>query len=143
MNTPNLSLLLIMICFWVAFWVVNRFLIKPVSAVVTERQSRLDKAQQEWSTRNQQYLAATAKLEAENEAAARAAAKHRAELRQSALTARGQRLESTRGAANERLEKALHGLDEEAKKARTELERRARELAVTLASHLLEREVAG
>ncbi len=142
MITPNYSLLLIMICFWVAYWVINHFLIKPVTEVVNERTRRLDHAEAEWSQRHQEYLDATSRLEEESDRAARDAAKHRAELRQKALDARQERLEKARADAARRLEEALRELDRTSAAARDELKQKASELAKILASRLLEREVA-
>ncbi len=142
MSTPNLSLLLIMICFWAAYWVVNHFLIAPVTAVVAERERRLGQAEAAWQQRRDEYLAATRRLEAESERAAREAARRRAELRQEALAARQERLERAQAEAAKRLEEALDELARVSDQARAELRQRATELARLLASHLLEREVA-
>ncbi len=142
MSTPNYSLLLIMICFWVAYWVVNHFLIKPVTAVVTERARKLDSAEAEWTRRHQEYLDATARLEQESDRAARDAAKYRAELRQKALDERQARLEKARAEAAKRLDEALADLDRASTAARAELKQRAVELSRILAARLLEREVA-
>ncbi|NOZ79031.1 MAG: hypothetical protein GXP48_07630 [Acidobacteria bacterium] len=142
MSTPNYSLLLIMICFWVAYWVINHFLIEPVTEVMNERARRLDGAEAEWSRRHQEYLDATARLEEESGEAARDAAKYRAELRQQALGAKHARLDEARATASKRLEQALADLDRASDDARAELRKKAVELSRILASRLLEREVA-
>ena len=142
MSTPNYSLLLIMICFWVAYWVINHFLIKPVTDVVNERTGRLEGAEAEWSRRHQEHLDATARLEEESNKAARDAAKYRADLRQKALQTRQERLEKARGQAAQRLAEALADLDRASAEARAELNQKAVELSRVLASRLLERKVA-
>ena len=45
MSPPNASLILIMVCFWVTFWLVQRFLIRPIWGVVSERKGRIDSVQ--------------------------------------------------------------------------------------------------
>ena len=142
MSPPNYSLILIMICFWVSYWLVKRFLIDRLGAVVAERQSRVDSAEAEWSRRHGAYLEATAKLEARLEEAARAGSRRRAELRQEAMEERQRRLEAARATAEKRLAGALEELDGAAREARRELEAAASGLARMLASRLLEREVA-
>ena len=141
MSPPNLSLVLIMICFWLTMWLVYRFLIGPVGQVLAERQRRLDESQATWDATNADYLAATERLERELERAARAAAEVRNEHRQQALDERQQKLEAARREADQRLGRALGDLDEAAGAARTELRSRARELAALFASQLLGREV--
>ena len=46
MTPPNLSLIFVMVCFLVTIWIVYRFLIRPVCAVIVERGLRIDEAQQ-------------------------------------------------------------------------------------------------
>lgn len=142
MTPPNLSLILIMICFWLTTWLVYRFLIVPVGAVLGERQRRIDDAAAGWQSTHDEYLEATARLEQELESAARQAAQARAEYRQQALTKRQQELEEARASADQRLQRALGELDADASSARSELGQRAQELARLFASRLLDREVA-
>jgi F0F1-type ATP synthase membrane subunit b/b' len=139
----NLSLVLVMLCFWMTLWLVYRFLIRPVGAVVDERRHRIDDAQQEWTATNEEQLAAIAKVEEELTGAAKEAAGARAEIRQTALDERQSTLDAARAQADERLTAALGDLEQEADAARDELRRRAEELARMLAGRLLGREVRG
>jgi F-type H+-transporting ATPase subunit b len=139
----NLSLVLVMLCFWMTLWLVYRFLIRPVGAVVDERRRRIDDAQQEWTAKNEEQLAAIAKVEDELTGAAKEAAGVRAEIRQQALEERQATLDAARAQADERLTAALGDLEQEADSARDELRRRAEELARMLAGRLLGREVRG
>ncbi|MFZ5788793.1 MAG: hypothetical protein ACOY3Y_20330, partial [Acidobacteriota bacterium] len=41
---PNLSLLLIMACFWLVFFLVRSQLVKPLGAVLDEREKRVREA---------------------------------------------------------------------------------------------------
>jgi F-type H+-transporting ATPase subunit b len=142
MSPPNLSLIFIMVCFWVTLWIVYRFLIRPVGDVIDERGRRIDGAQQEWSAKNEEYLAAVARVEEEVAAAAKDAAKVRADARQRAMDERQATLDTARAAADERLADALSTLDNETEAARSDLRNRAQELARLLAGRLLGREIA-
>ena len=142
MNPPNLSLIFVMICFWITYWLIQKFLLKPVGAVLAERSRRVEGAEAEWQSKNQAYLDATARLESELEDAARSAAAVRDQQRQEAMERRQALLTTPREQADARLERALEELGGEAESARAELEKRARELARAFASQLLGREVA-
>ena len=141
MTPPNASLVLIMVCFWVTLWLVHRFLIRPVSAVLDDRRSRIDGAQQEWSARNEDFENAVSHVEDELQNAARDAARSRADARQKAMDARQAALDSARARADERLGGVLETLNTDADAARADLRRRAEELARMLAGRLLGREM--
>jgi F-type H+-transporting ATPase subunit b len=142
MTPPNVSLVLIMVCFWMTLWLVSRFLIRPVAAVLDDRRRRIDGAKQEWSARHEEYLAAVARIEDEVQNAARDAAKSRADARQRATDARNLALEKARARSDERLTSVVESLDEDAEAARGDLRKRAEELARLLAGRLLGREMA-
>ena len=141
MTPPNLSLILVMVCFWVTMWLVYRYLIRPVGTTVDERSRRIDGAQHEWSARNEEHLAAIAQVESEVVDAAKAAAQIRSAARQEALDARQQILDNARERADARLTGALEELDQEAIRASGDLRRQAEDLARMLAGRLIEREV--
>ncbi len=141
MNPPNLSLLLIMVCFWVTFWLIRRFLIAPVGRVLDERHGRIDGADAEWTAKQHAVTAAAARIEAELDSAAREAGRVRGEHRQQAQARRQQALDSARATAEGRLRDALAALDEDVRGARGELDRRAAELSRMFAAQLLGREV--
>jgi len=142
MTPPDLSLIFVMVCFWVTLWLVNRFLIRPVGTVVGERRRRIDNAQQEWAAKNEEYLAAVARIEEDIAQAARASTKIRADARETAMAERQATLENARARADERLLGVLDTMEKEADSARQELRRRAEELARLLAGRLLGRELA-
>ena len=141
MTPPNLSLIFVMVCFWVTLWLVHRFLIRPVGAVVDERRRRIDDAQHEFTSKNEEYLGAVARVEEEVANAAREASQVRAEARQNAMTDRQHALDKARTQADERLVAVLEDLDRDADAARGELRRKAEELAQMLAGRLLGREL--
>lgn len=141
MTSPNVSLLLIMVCFWVTMWLVHRFLVRPVGSTLDERRRRVDGAQREWAARDEEYRAAVARVESQLQEAARDAATIRSEARQRAMDRRQQSLDHARERAEERLASFLATLEQEAAAARDELRRRADELARTLAGRLVGREL--
>lgn len=142
MQPPNVSLVIVMVCFWLTFWLIQKFLLKPVGAVLAERRRRIEGAEEEWQTKHQEFLDETARLEAELQDAAKAAAKVRNDYQQQALDRRKARLEVARQKADAQLDEAMDTLGNEASSARTELQARARELAGLFASRLLGREVS-
>ena len=141
MISIDLSLILVMVCFWMTLWLVHRFLIRPVGAVVDDRRRRIDGAQQEWTARNEEYLAAIAKVEEELGSAAKDSARLRNEVRERAMEERQTALTKARATADERLLGVLDTLEKDAESARAELRRRAEELARLLAGRLLGREM--
>jgi F0F1-type ATP synthase membrane subunit b/b' len=142
MTPPNLSLLLIMICFWLTMWLVYRFLIRPIGAVLADRQGRIDTAANSWQSTHDEYLSATDRLELEMQEAARAAARVRADFRQRAQDERQKALDEARASADHQLRVALDELDGDASAARTELRGRADTLAALFATQLLGRKVS-
>ena len=142
MSPPDLSLILVMVCFWATLWIVHRFLIRPVGKVMGERRRRIDGAQQEWSAKNEEYLAAVSRVEDEVSTAAKDAAKIRADARQHAMDTRQAALDQAHSRADERLVAVLDTLDRDAETARADLRNRAEDLARLLASRLLGRELA-
>jgi F-type H+-transporting ATPase subunit b len=141
MSPPDVSLIFVMVCFWATLWVVHRFLVRPVGAVIGERRRRIDDAQQEWSAKNDEYLAAVSRVEDEVVSAAKEAARIRADARQQAMDERQAALDQARARADERLVEVLDTLDRDAEAARSDLRSRAEELARLLASRLLGREL--
>ena len=142
MQPPNFSLVIVMVCFWLTFWLIQKFLLKPVGGVLAERKGRIEGAENEWQSKHQEYLDETARLESELEAAAKSAAKVRNDHRQAALDRRQAVLETARQQADGKLDEAMAVLDTEATSARADLKVKANELARAFASQLLGREVS-
>ena len=141
MTPPNLSIILIMLCFWLTLWLVNRFLIRPVNTVLEQRHERIDGAEKAWTAKNEELLSATARIEDELVEAARAAATTRETYRDGAHQDKQQNLDTARKEAEKQLESALEGLSRDADKARIELRERAETLSRELTQRLLGREV--
>jgi len=142
MQPPNFSLLIVMVCFWLTFWLIQKFLLKPVGGVLAERKGRIEGAENEWQSKHQEYLDETARLETELENAAKGAARVRNDLRQQALDRRQAVLTTARQQADGKLDEAMGVLADEAAAARAELKASAVELARVYASKLLGREVS-
>jgi len=132
---------MIMICFWVSFYLIDRFLLRPVGEVLSKREQRIGGAEREWTSKHEEYLSATAKLESELEDAAKQASRVRAELREQAQARRQQLLTTAQHEASVKLESSLETLARDAEQAQRELESSAQELARLFASRLLHREV--
>jgi len=141
MTPPNLSLLMIMICFWLTLWLVNRFLIVPIQGVIDERASKIDGAERKWLDGQEELRQATERLEAELSEAAKKAAALKARRRQEAVAAHEARMAEAREKAEAGLQTAVRKLADEAGKAREELRVSAEKLAVELAGRLLGREI--
>jgi len=142
MQPPNLSLIIVMVCFWLTFWLIQKFLLKPVGAVLDERRGRIEGAENEWQSKHQEYLDETARLESELGDAAKAAAAVRNGLQQQALDRRQATLDTARQIADGKLDEAMGVLDNEAATARADLKVQAGDLAKLFASQLLGREVS-
>jgi len=133
---------MIMICFWLTLWLVNRYLIVPIQGVLDERSSRIDGATQGRLDQQEALRAATERLEEELSDAARNAAALKAGKRQEAISAREARMAEARGKADKKLSQAVRTLAEDAEKARLELRSQAEALAAELAGRLLGRELS-
>ena len=141
MTPPNVSLVFVMVCFWVTLWLVHRFLIQPTNKVLEERNSRIDTAQQQWTEKNQAFLSATSRLEEELAAAAKEASRVRESYRDRAQAEWQSRLEEARQRADGELQGAVEGIEKDAAAARAELRDLAGRLAGELATKVLGREV--
>ncbi|MCP4900359.1 MAG: hypothetical protein GY906_25620 [bacterium] len=141
MTPPNLSLILVMVCFWITFWLVRKFLLGPVGRVLDERNQRITNANETWEAENAKFLDRTNRVEADLDDAARTAARTREELRTEANAVRQDKLTKTREEVDRRLAAAMDELDGQANAARADLRTAANGLASLFAGQLLGREV--
>ena len=142
LGTPNLSLLLIMACFWAVFLLVTTQLVRPLGALLDERERRVREAREQHETARQTVADAIARCERELAAGSAEAGKQRAALRAQGEAARRAALEAARAQAQERLALFGNELEQAARDARASLRERSAELARALASRLLGRKVA-
>ncbi len=140
--TPNLSLLLIMACFWAVFFLVSTQLVKPLGALLEERQRLVRQGSDTLGAAQNETREALARCEQQLTEAAVEGQKERVALRQEGEAARRARLEAAREAGHERLATLAAELDQASREARAHLRERARELAQELASQVLGRRLA-
>jgi F0F1-type ATP synthase membrane subunit b/b' len=136
---PNLSLLLIMACFWMVFFLVWTQLVKPLGVVLDERDKRVREAKNALADVQERFSAAVARCERELAVGASEAAKERAALRAAGETARRARLDAAREQAQERLAKLATEIGQASGAARAELRTSAQALARELAERLVGR----
>jgi F-type H+-transporting ATPase subunit b len=142
LGTPNLSLLLIMACFWAVFVLVSTQLVRPLGALLDERERRVREARAEHETARQAVADAVARCGRELVAGSAEAGKERTALRGQGEAARRAALDAARTQAQQRLALLEGELERAAQEARSQLRERSTELARALASRLLGRRVA-
>ncbi|SFH43147.1 ATP synthase F0 subunit B [Modicisalibacter xianhensis] len=123
----------------VLIWLLSRFLLKPIAAIIAERQqaaSRLldDAATAKDEARQIRDAAEQARAEADRQ---RAAALHKAE--HDADLARRQRLQEAGAEIERRHQQAQEALDAEQQMLQTAIEARAGQLALAIADKLMQR----
>jgi F0F1-type ATP synthase membrane subunit b/b' len=139
---PNVSLLLVMACFWLVYLVVSTQLVGPLGRVLSERARRIREARETHESSRAALDDAVARCERELAGAAAESQKARAALRAAGEASRRARLEQARTQMQERLTRLDAELDEAARAARADLRGRASVLARELASRLVGRGVA-
>lgn len=141
-SPPNLSLLLIMACFWLIYFIVKGQFIDPLGKLLDERERRRRDAAAEIEVTRAAFDNAVARCEKDLSAAAAAAQKQRAEMRAAGEAARRAALDAARIQGQERLAVFASELDAAAASARLELRSRAQQLSRELAERLLGRRLA-
>lgn len=141
-SAPNLSLLLIMACFWLVYLLVSTQFLKPVGALLDEREKRVRSAREAFDAAKKQLDEAIAGCERELAQAAAEGQKARAGLRAEGEATRRARLDAARQQGQERLAVLSGELDKATEEARAALRARSGEVARSLVERLLERRVA-
>ena len=139
---PNLSLLLVMACFWLVYLMVSTQMVGPLGRLLSERAQRIHEAHEAYDRARAALADAVAKCERELAGAASEGQKARATLRAAGEASRRARLEQARGQVQERLAQLDRELDAAARAARATLREKAVALARELASRLIGRSVA-
>jgi len=139
---PNLSLLLVMACFWLVYLVVSTQLVGPLGRLLAERERRVREARDGHERARAALADAVARCERDLASAAAEGQKARAALRAAGETARRARLEEARAQLQQRLARLDAELADVARVARAALRERASGLARDLASRLIGRSVA-
>ncbi len=138
---PNLSLLLIMVCFWAVFALVATQLVRPLGALLEERQRRVREGADRLALAQTESQEALQRCERALVSASSQAQQERASVRAAGEAARRAKLEAARAVGQERLAQLSAELEQATRQARSELGVRSRELAAQLAEQLLGRGV--
>ena len=141
-SPPNLSLILIMACFWLVYLLVSTQFLKPVGALLDRREQLMRTARETFAQAKEELGEAIARCERELSVAAGEGQKVRATLRAQGEAMRRARLEAARQQGQERLAAVAGELAAVTDEARTVLRAKSGELARSLAERLLERRIA-
>jgi F-type H+-transporting ATPase subunit b len=139
---PNYSLILIMVCFWLIFFLGKGLLINPLGGLLDERDARVRTAAEAHEVARHELSEALNRCEREIAAAASEGQKERTALRAEGEAERKRQIEVARAKGQERLARLTAEIEQAAEQARSELRRQAREMAVDLAQRLLGRRLA-
>jgi F0F1-type ATP synthase membrane subunit b/b' len=139
---PNLSVLLVMACFWLVFLLVRSQLVKPLGALLDERERQISSSQQSFVRAQQTLRDTLSRCERELAEVGAEAQRERASERAAGESARRAALDAARLQAQERLAAVAGALEIASAEARQSLHERSRELAGELASRLAGRRVA-
>jgi len=139
---PDFSLLVIMLCFWLIYVVVRTQLVKPLGAVLDEREQHVREAQTLLAEARESFDSAMTRCEREIASSASEAQAGRQALRDAGEAVRRATVEAARAAGQTSLAALQKELDVAAAEARGALRERSRLLAVELASRLVGRRIA-
>jgi F-type H+-transporting ATPase subunit b len=142
LQAPNVSVLLILAIFFATLWVLNRFLFRPVSAILDERQTEAETAARSLGEAEEKFRAAAAKIETELSLARREALKLREESRADGRRLREQQVDAVKQETAARLEAAARELEAEARRTREELPGRVSTIVSALVEKVLGRKAA-
>lgn len=142
MQLPDLSLVLIALLFWASYWVLRRFLLKPLGAILAERERRVDEARQALERALERQREVAADLDRRLTEARREALAHREAVRAATGEKRQALLDEAREKARASAAEAQALLDRDALAAREQLRAEAQALAAEIAAYALGRKVA-
>lgn len=139
---PDLSLLLIMVCFWAVYWLVSSQLVRPLGALLDERARRAEEARRVLTGAQTALYETVAWYEEQLAAVTTEEQRHRTALRSEGEAARRARLEAAREAGQQRLTQLSEELQGAGEMARRQLQEQAPTLARELAERVLGRKAA-
>ena len=137
--TPDLSLLAIIVIFFLNYLIVRRFFFAPLFEIIESRDTESAAAERVFNEAMARFEEATSKTEAELHAAKRDAAQTREKFRAEAATHRQQVIERTQGEAKKIVAEADARLKKDVDEARTKLKTDAENLARVAAERILGR----
>lgn len=142
LQVPNFSMILILAVFFSAMWMLQKFLFRPIVAILEERESEARGASEAFARAQAEFNAAAERVENELSLARREALKLREELRAEGQKLRSEKTEAVKKESLGTLAAASGEMDELARKASGELPGRVAALAHSLAEKVLGRPVA-
>ena len=142
MQLPDLSLLLVVVIFWATYAVLRKFLLKPLGAVLAERERRVDDARAAAEAALEKQREVAVDLDRRLTEARREALAHREAVRATAADRRQAVLDEAREKARAVATDAQARLDRDARAAREQLAAEAKALAAEIAGYALGRKVA-
>ncbi len=142
LQVPNVSMVLILAIFFATMWVLNRFLFRPVSAIIDERRTEAETAARSLADAEEKFRTAAAKIESELSLARREALKIREENRAEGRHLREQEVEAAKQETAGHLEAAARELEAEARRTRQELPSRVSTVVSALVEKVLGRKAA-
>ncbi|MGH9442625.1 MAG: hypothetical protein ACRD16_10165 [Thermoanaerobaculia bacterium] len=142
LQAPNISMFLVLAIFFAVLGVLNRFVFKPVSAILDEREGESSTASLAYRAALSEFEAAAEKIEADLSLARREGLKLREERRAEGLKVRSRKVEQIKAETAQRLSAAASELEKHSRDVATELPGRVSALARQLAEKILGRKVA-
>jgi F-type H+-transporting ATPase subunit b len=138
---PDLSLLAIMVIFFLNYLIVRKFFLQPINEVLDARETETRSADKLYEDALARFQEATAQTEAQLQAAKREAAQVRERFRGEAAAHRQQVVEKTSGQAREIIAEADQKLSREVDVARQSIVGESESLARLAAERILGRAV--
>ncbi len=142
LQAPNVSMLLILAIFFAVLWLLNRFIFRPVGAILDERERDSTTASQAYAEALAEFQAAADKIEADLSLARREALKLREERRAEGMHLRSGKIEQVKAETAEKLSGASSDLEQHSRQIAADLPARVAALAQLLAEKILGRKVA-
>jgi F0F1-type ATP synthase membrane subunit b/b' len=139
---PNFSLLFIIACFWLVYFIVSRLLVKPLGETLDERHRRAAAARERFEAAQSGLKEALARCERELAAAGLEAGKQRQGLRAEGEKVRAGRLAAAREQAQGTLATLGADLEQAVAQARGTIRTQAGSLGRLLANRLAGRGAA-
>jgi F-type H+-transporting ATPase subunit b len=138
---PDLSLLAVLVIFWVNYLVVKRYFFKPVNEILEARETETKTAETLYQESLARFNEATEKMEAELHATKREAMQVREKFRAEAAAVRAQMLIKTQTEAKGFVGQAEEKMKREIVAARETIKRESENLARLAAERILGRAV--
>jgi F0F1-type ATP synthase membrane subunit b/b' len=138
---PDLSLLAIMVIFIANYWIVRKFFLQPINAVLEAREAETKGAEKVYEDALSRFSDATSQMEVQLHNAKREAAQVRERFRSEAGAHRSEMVEKTSAQAKQSVAEADVKLSADVKAAREKIARDSEALAKFAAERILGRAV--